>query len=69
MTDATGEVWKDIPDWPYQVCDDEACIMRSWFHIAGESIASIARLFMTTERVVSGIVHGRTYREAGGYGV
>jgi hypothetical protein len=50
------------------VTDEDARLMRAWFHIAGESIASIARLFSSTERIVSGIVRGRTYKSAGGYG-
>jgi len=52
-----------------RVTDDDARLMRAWYLIGGETIAQISRSFMTREHVVSNIVHGRTYRSAGGYGI
>lgn len=52
-----------------RINDDDARIMRAWFHIGGETIASISRRYMTTERIVSGVVNGHTYKSAGGYGI
>ena len=52
-----------------RISDDDARIMRAWRHIAGDTIAAIARRFMVTETVVRNVVKGRTYQSAGGYGI
>ena len=51
-----------------RISDDDARIIRAWFHFAGETIAAIARRFMVNETVIRNVVRGRTYQSAGGYG-
>lgn len=52
-----------------RLSDDDARIIRARFHVGRETIAFLAKSHFVTERIVSSIVRGRTYKHAGGYGL